>query len=149
RGARTGRDQGFFRPLRRGPQDARRLGVGDRPAALLDFPRRRADRRMTERTYREYVTDDEFITGYSEYQRRYAANIRESDRVLVGLVRDVTEGEKGTLLDIGCSTGNLLRHLKRLVPGLELVGGDLTPRVLEECRRDPELADVSFEELDI
>jgi SAM-dependent methyltransferase len=104
---------------------------------------------VIERTYRDYVADEEFISGYSDYQRRYATRIRESDRVLIDLVRDATRGEPATLLDIGCSTGNLLRHLKRLAPGLELVGGDLTPRVLEECRHDPELAGISFEELDI
>lgn len=104
---------------------------------------------MTDRTYREYVADDDFISEYSEYQKRYADTIRESDRVILDLVRTETTEAPVTLLDIGCSTGNLLRHLKRAFPSLALVGGDLTPSVLARCREDPELEGIEFAELDI
>lgn len=88
---------------------------------------------------------------YLDYQTRYRTTIRESDRVIVETVRRIAAGRSGgtTVLDIGCSTGNLLLHLKRLVPGLRLHGGDVYPRVVEGCRADPELAGIDFGVMDI
>jgi SAM-dependent methyltransferase len=89
------------------------------------------------------------VDGYLAYQARYAAQPRESDRVLVEIVDRLTRGRDGaTVLDLGCSTGNLLRHLRRARPDLALVGGDLMESHLEACRRDPELADLPFAVMD-
>lgn len=108
---------------------------------------------QTEPTYRDYVTDQTFQHGYGEYQQRYATNIRESDRVLIELVRGLAARRQGkgpvSLLDVGCSTGNLLLHLKRLVPELELTGGDMVPAILAENRKNPNLAGARFEEIDM
>jgi len=103
--------------------------------------------------YREYVADSAFAEGYNAYQRRYAGTVRESDRVIIDLVRDlVAERPAGAaparLLDVGCSTGNLLLHLNREIPGLDLIGGDLMTSSLEECRANPDLAGIRFEEVD-
>lgn len=105
---------------------------------------------MTERAaYLDYVTDTEFTDGYLAYQRRYADQPRESDRVLVRLVDEITAGTPGAaVLDLGCSTGNLLRHLLRIRPDLRLTGGDLIASHLDACRTDPELAGVAFREMD-
>ncbi len=65
------------------------------------------------------------------------------------MVRSAAAGKPARVLDIGCSSGNFLRHLNRLVPGLELVGADLTPAVLDQCRADPEIEGIKFEALDI
>jgi SAM-dependent methyltransferase len=102
-------------------------------------------------SYREYVADDEFMRDYAAYQQRYAVEPRESDKVLIELVRDLA-GEHAQplrVLDVGCSTGNLLRHLDHTIPGLDLVGGELAEEVLEECRSDPELAAIAFERMDV
>jgi len=104
--------------------------------------------------YREYVTDEAFLRDYNAYQAKYAQQIRESDKILIGLVRDILQqrtSAKGPLrlLDIGCSTGNLLLHLKRLLPALDLTGGDLAESSLAECRVNPELAGVAFQTLDV
>lgn len=103
--------------------------------------------------YREYVTDQEFAEGYNAYQRRYAGTVRESDRVIIDLVRELVAsrppGSAPTrLLDLGCSTGNLLGHLRREVPGLQMTGGDLMGSSLEECRANPSLEGIAFDEID-
>jgi len=104
-------------------------------------------------SYSDYVTDEKFISEYNAYQRKYAARIRESDRVIVELVRDIVNKEEGDkpirFLDIGCSTGNLLMHLKNMVPGLDLYGGDLAKLSLEACRTNQDLAGITFQEMNI
>ena len=59
------------------------------------------------------------------------------------------EPAKIKLLDIGCSTGNLLRHLHRTFPTLSLTGGDVAESSIDHARRDPELACVHFDVMDI
>lgn len=105
-------------------------------------------------SYHEYVADEPFLRDYNAYQAKYAQQIRESDRVLIGLVREIaakhhTAGSPLRLLDIGCSTGNLLFHLKRLVPGLALTGGDLAESSLAACRANRDLAGIDFHVLDL
>ena len=91
---------------------------------------------------------------YNTYQQRYAENPRESDKALIALIAEaiaprLEAGEKVSLLDIGCSTGNLLFHLKKAFPTLELTGGDLAPGAIKQCQADPRLANVHFEVMDI
>jgi SAM-dependent methyltransferase len=100
---------------------------------------------VRELNYHAYVPD----ARYDIYQERYRDSIRESDKVLVELIRSVVDGRSASLLDIGCSTGNLLRHIKRLLPRLRLTGGDLSKSAIEQCRADPELSGVIFELYDM
>lgn len=105
-------------------------------------------------SYQDYVTDKTFLDEYNSYQAKYAKQMRESDKVLVGLVSDIVakhDPAKGTLklLDVGCSTGNFLLHLRKLFLQLELTGGDLAESSLEECRANPELNGVAFKILDL
>lgn len=105
-------------------------------------------------SYREYVTDEQFLRDYNAYQAKYAKQMRESDKVLVRLIRELlARGGAGAgqprLLDIGCSTGNLLLHMKRLLPDVALTGGDLAESSLAECRANPELGGIEFKALDI
>jgi len=105
-------------------------------------------------SYQDYVTDKSFLDEYNAYQARYASQMRESDKVLLGLIKQsLAKRDSGSgnmrLLDVGCSTGNLLLHLKRLLPELELIGGDLAESSLQECRANPELAGIGFEVLDL
>ena len=104
-------------------------------------------------SYEQYITDDSFTEKYQEYQSRYAAEPRESDKVIIRLVRELAAqagaARRLRLLDIGCSTGNLLFHLKRAVPQLDLVGGDMVPTILDECRRNPGLKDIDFQTANI
>jgi len=100
-------------------------------------------------TYEDYVRDSTFLDGYHDYQKRYAGKIRESDRVIIeivhALVGDQPEGKR--VLDVGCSTGNLLLHLRNTIPGLVLTGGDMGLGAIETCKSNPELAGIAFEEM--
>jgi len=105
-------------------------------------------------SYRDYVNDGPYMDTYSKYQERYAREIRESDKVLIQFVREHAEdglkqGQHLTLLDIGCSTGNLLFHIKRAVPGIELFGGDIVSSIIADCRNNPDLASIRFAEMDM
>lgn len=104
--------------------------------------------------YRAYVADEEFAAGYTDYQRRYLAEPRESDRVLIGhvaaaLAARTRNGTRPRVLDIGCSTGNLMRHLARALPEADLWGGELMPEALAVCRAAPDLAGMTFAEMDL
>ncbi len=105
-------------------------------------------------SYQEYVADEAFLRDYNAYQAKYAQQVRESDKVLIGLVREIADRHDRTkgplrLLDIGCSTGNLLLHLKRFLSDIELTGGDLAESSLVACRENPELRGISFRALDL
>lgn len=103
-------------------------------------------------TYKDYVTAKTFCKDYSVYQKKYAVTPRESDKVIFSQVKQVMEilgNEALHVLDMGCSTGNLLLHLKNLYPRLKLTGGDLMISVIEDCRQNPDLAGIEFLVLDI
>lgn len=100
--------------------------------------------------YSKYVADADMIRRYNAYQSKHKVRIRESDKILIDQVAHLAGNSKDArLLDIGCSTGNLLFHLKNLVPGLRLEGADLAQSSIDECRRDPDLAGVEFNIRDI
>jgi 2-polyprenyl-3-methyl-5-hydroxy-6-metoxy-1,4-benzoquinol methylase len=102
------------------------------------------------RDYKDYVTDEAFAASYAEYQGKYAENPRESDKRTAQLVLQILRSmqpvdHRPRILDIGCSTGNFLRHLKRLNINADLIGGDLMESHLDLCRENPALAGVSFQ----
>jgi SAM-dependent methyltransferase len=96
--------------------------------------------------FETYPNDARHMADYIAYQRRYATDIRESDKGILDIIARLPGAD---LLDIGCSTGNLLRHIRNSFPRLSLTGGDLSDMQLEECRRDQTLAGIKFEKLDI
>lgn len=103
-------------------------------------------------TYQQYVSDADFLQKYNDYQNRYAEKVRESDKVIVSLVNDVIVAnglKKPVLLDIGCSTGNLLMHLRNSLPAVDYVGGDLAESSLEQCKSNAKLDGIDFQILDI
>lgn len=102
--------------------------------------------------YRSYPDNESYIRDYIGYQQRYATRIRESDRVVLDIVAErigVGSGGQPRLLDIGCSTGNLLRHLRRAFPQIALSGGDLSDLQVEACQKDPGLGGIAFRKMDI
>ena len=106
------------------------------------------------RDYKRYVSDPDWARTYSAYQKKYEVNPRESDKKSARLVRDNLNGmpslgRPARILDMGCSTGNFLRHLRTLVPHAQLFGGDLMAPIIDECRKAPDLAGISFDVMDI
>jgi len=110
---------------------------------------------MTERfSLDQYVADERFQADYYEHQRQFAEKIRDTDKVFINLVRGIVGGqlegvERPRLLDIGCSAGNLLLHLSRALPALDLSGGDMVTSIIEENRRNPELSGIKFNVMDV
>lgn len=90
---------------------------------------------------------EQLIAEYNAWQGRYADNPREADKVLLGLI--ATHGTGKSLLDIGCSTGNLLLHIKRAFPSLTLTGGDITDASLAVARDRPDLHGIDLRRMDM
>jgi trans-aconitate methyltransferase len=105
---------------------------------------------MKDLSYRDYVGDGAHMEAYGAYQQKYAARIRESDRKLISLIESHAGDAQGkTLLDMGCSTGNLLLHLKHALPGLALEGADLAEETIAGNSRNPALSGIRFRVMDM
>jgi SAM-dependent methyltransferase len=52
---------------------------------------------------------------------------------------------RGSLVDVGCATGEMLHHFRQRFPGLHLTGIDTSDPFLEQARRVGGLAGVRFE----
>lgn len=97
-----------------------------------------------------YPKNDSYMEKYVEYQKKYANRIRESDKVIIRLIGSkYNPSDSFSLLDIGCSTGNLLRHIKTSFPYSNLTGGDLSEKQIEVCTGDNNLKDINFAVLDV
>lgn len=98
----------------------------------------------------------EYIAGkFRQQQHKYRQRMRESDRVLIEIVRghlakkSPAAAGRASILDIGCAGGNLLRHLRRALPGARLTGADVFAEVIDQCRTDPDLGGIDFEVMDL
>lgn len=89
------------------------------------------------------------MKDYIQYQKRHSLGIRESDRRVIEIITKLKNDKKEQkLLDLGCSTGNLLKHIKKAFPKFSLVGGDLSSLQIEHCNNQPELSDIEFKLID-
>lgn len=84
--------------------------------------------------------DRAFVSAYLRYQERYRTKLRESDKRILELI----SGRGGRLLDVGCSSGNLLRALRDTGMPLELDGLDISEDSIAQCRGDPSLSGIGF-----
>lgn len=104
-------------------------------------------------SYHDYVKNETFHDKYIEYQQKYRDKIRESDKVILETIGSLLDGpfkgRKVSCLDIGCSTGNLLFHLRHTFPGMELMGGDFAESQIESCRADKALEGIHFQLMDM
>jgi SAM-dependent methyltransferase len=100
--------------------------------------------------YSQYVSDKKLIDTYNDYQQKYKVEPRESDKVSISLAKSVAAGRANiSILDIACSTGNFLRHLRAHFPSAHLTGADLAVGFIEQCKKDPELAGIEFKVADM
>ncbi len=99
---------------------------------------------------RQYPHNQDYMKKYVEYQRKYVERIRESDKIIIELIaQNMIDSSSAKILDIGCSTGNLLKHLRGAFPKAKLLGGDLSELQIKECRSNPNLAGIEFAVLDV
>ena len=100
--------------------------------------------------YLQYVSDDELIFAYKNYQDKYKDNPRESDKITINLVASlVPEKQTASIVDIACSTGNFLRHLRKRLPKVKLAGIDLAPGFIEVCKKESSLLSIDFAVADL
>jgi SAM-dependent methyltransferase len=99
---------------------------------------------------RQYPRNEGYMEKYIEYQKKYSMSIRESDKVIIEILKRSLVNESLTkVLDIGCSTGNLLSHLNHFFPTMKLVGGDLSDLQIESCKNNLSLKSIEFRVADI
>lgn len=91
----------------------------------------------------------ERMQGYAETQARYVDRPRESDRVIIEMLAERGVTSSSSIVDVACSTGNLLRHIRRRWPGITLTGREIAEPALAACREDEELAGIAFEHADL
>lgn len=94
------------------------------------------------------------LESYLDYQKRYADVPAERDKVMLRLLQEEVDRRGGpaaelSLLDIGCSNGNLLRFLRHAYPQFILRGSDVFPDMIEQVRNDSSLKGIDFEVMDV
>ena len=95
--------------------------------------------------YSSYVSDETFLSKYSQYQEKYTHEPRESDKLSIQILKELLgDGDGCRILDVACSTGNFVRHLRRAMPAVTLVGSDLAVSFVDQCRADESLRGIEF-----
>jgi 2-polyprenyl-3-methyl-5-hydroxy-6-metoxy-1,4-benzoquinol methylase len=110
------------------------------------------ENRMIHKNYQDYALNHSEMLSYIKTQERYVKNLRHSDQLILDhLIRNASENHSDdiSLLDMGCSTGNLLRHIQKQFPDWKLEGMDMSPKAISNCKADPELSHMSFYEGDL
>lgn len=104
----------------------------------------------TEFSYHDYVTDKNFTEMYGKYQQRYINEPKESDKVIINLLSNLISDDSNVkVLDVGCSTGNLLLHIRKAMPQLTLMGGDMMAPIIQANKTNPMLAGIEFDVIDM
>lgn len=104
--------------------------------------------------YTDYVNDETHMSHYSEYQKKYINTLRENDKLFIQEIRTflaekLQKNADINLIDIGCSTGNLLMHIKNTISGVNLYGADMVAKIIEDDSKNLELNGISFKTIDI
>lgn len=93
--------------------------------------------------------DHRFAEWYQDYQRRYLDTPRESDKKLIGILEKLSLIAGNRLLDVGCSTGNLLYHVAKTFPLMTYKGIDFLDDSIKFCKEADHLEGMEFEAMDI
>ncbi len=105
-------------------------------------------------TYQTYTSDESVAKEYARRQARFSETPMESEKILIEIAKKAVRDLGGdalrlSLIDLGCSTGNFLYHLKNAVPGLTLTGLDLMESIVAAAQRDPRLEGVNITRQDM
>lgn len=100
--------------------------------------------------YKKHTQDRPYFRRYIKYQNRYSKKIRESDRWILSFLKSkLRQNKKLSILDVGCSTGNLLFHLRQRYPRHVYSGGDLSDLQLSHNRCAKHLRQIEFFKMDV
>lgn len=103
--------------------------------------------------YSTYPNDGHYMPIYMAYQRKWRSSTREFEKISINTIANylnsLSQNEKAKILDIGCSTGNFLKHVRDNDIKAELYGGDLSESSIQACKKDPALTGINFEVLDL
>ena len=104
----------------------------------------------SEENYLKYTQNQNSFDKNNVYQEKFRKNIRDSDKKLINLIKkNYSNLDDAKLLDIGCSTGNLLYHLKSEFPNTILNGCDLNKSSIDTCINDKDLTNIKFFQQDL
>lgn len=104
----------------------------------------------SENNYFKYTQNQEGFDRYNQYQTKHRETIRDSDKVLINIIKkNFSNFENSKLLDVGCSTGNFLFHIKSEFPKVQLEGCDLNKSSIESCIHDKDLIGMNFFQEDL
>jgi SAM-dependent methyltransferase len=98
------------------------------------------------------TTSTEYMgAAYLDDQERNFERPRNSDVKIIDMVvmKALCTGPTISVLDVGCSTGALLYHLRQRNGDWDLSGCDVSPQALERARRTSALAGISFKQMSI
>ena len=100
--------------------------------------------------YTDYINDKNLQKKYINYQSNYKTNPRESDKKVIDLVKKyIPKKQNNRILDVACSTGNFLYHLKNQTFNCDLHGLDLSKESIEYCKSQDYLKQINFFQDDI
>ena len=83
-----------------------------------------------------------------KYNHKYRHSMREMDRLLLSSI-ETSAFDGLRLIDLGCGNGNLLFHIKNMIPTADLHGRDLAKNIIDHCKHDQELSGIDFQVSDI
>jgi SAM-dependent methyltransferase len=103
-----------------------------------------------EKEYLKYVQNDRHMKEYNDYQNKYSSQPSERDKITISaVVRHCRKIAEPLIFDAGCSTANLLFHLRRALPNAKLHGADLSPSSIQKAKGNPALTGVDLQIADI
>jgi len=98
-------------------------------------------------SYQEYVLDYQTHVAFED---QFFEEPRDRHKVMLDLVGEVVrDGSPSRLLDVCCSKGIFLAHVRRLYPELSLLGVDLGEELIAEAQKNPSLAGIDFQHADL
>ena len=87
-----------------------------------------------------YITDK-----YIEFNESSYKNIKSSYSERALIISDFIKKNKiKSVLDVGCSTGALIKFLKKRNKQTDFYGCDISPKIINKIKKDPTLVDKNF-----